>query len=298
MDFEEYLWALGDRLTIPFIRERLSRKQPMGAAHQRIMKSFREYMLVGGMPEAVQAFAASKDLGKADFAKQQILALYKNEMAAQKAENAAYVLSVFNEMPAELAKRDKRFRLAHIDPQARLRSYEGAIRWLEEAMVVNLARRIADPSDAFGSPLKAAAFKCLMMDTGLLASAAFADKPFLENALYRAVLLDQLGVNEGMLLENVVAQCLRANGRKAFFYAERDPRTRMPLMEVDFLIREGRKLIPIEVKSGKSKSLGSLTRFREKFGKRIGDGFVLHHGELKEEDGVLFLPYYNMAALL
>ena len=136
-----------------------------------------------------------------------------------------------------------------------------------------------------------------MMDTGLLVSLAFRDRPFLENELYKAILLDRLGVNEGMLLENAVAQSLRSNGHHAFFYVEKRQDARKTIMEIDFLIRQHKKIIPIEVKSGASKSIVSLKRFKEKFGKRVGTPIVLHHGELKREAEVVYLPYY-MASVM
>lgn len=141
------------------------------------------------------------------------------------------------------------------------------------------------------------AFKCYLADTGLLVSLAFSDRLYLENELYRAVLRDQLQTNEGMLVENVVAQCLKANGHRAYFYVERHPETRKTTMEIDFLIRQGKKIVPIEVKSSGSSSIKSLVRFKEKFGERIGEAIVLHHGEIKRQDDVWYLPYY-MATLL
>ena len=269
----------------------------MGALHQGMMRSFREYMLVGGMPQVVQAFVNGKDFGKADFVKQQIITLYKNDMQEQNEENLVYVRNFFDRIPSELSKHDKRYVLSHIDSSARIRNYQGPIRWLDEAMIVNLASKVDDPSAAFNFGVTAPAFKCYLSDTGLLVSLAFSDRLYLENELYRAVLRDQLQVNEGMLVENVVAQCLKANGHRAYFYVERNPATRKTTMEIDFLIRQAKKIIPIEVKSSGASSIKSLQRFKEKFGKRIGQAIVLHHGEIKRQDDVWYLPYY-MATLL
>ena len=136
-----------------------------------------------------------------------------------------------------------------------------------------------------------------MMDTGLLITLAYKDRPYLENELYKAILLDKLQVNEGMLLENMVAQNLRANGRRAYYYKETSKDTKKTVMEIDFLIRDGSKLVPIEVKSGEKKSIKSLTAFKDKYGKKVGRGIVLHHGEIRVEDNLLWLPYY-MASVL
>ena len=296
-DFEEFLWATGNEFAMQLIRDSYTGLKPMGAAHQKIMKLFREFMIVGGMPQAVQAFADTKDFAEVDFVKQQILNLYKSDMEDQNEENTVYVRNFFDRIPSELSKHDKCYRLSHIEPNARIRSYRGPINWLEEAMIINLANKVDDPSVALNLTVTAPSFKSYLMDTGLLVSLAFRNKPFIENELYKAILLDRLGVNEGMLLENVVAQCLRSNGNQAFFYVEKRPDARTNIMEIDFLIRQQRKIVPIEVKSGRSRSILSLQRFKEKFGKRIGTPIVLHHGEVMKKEETIYLPYY-MASVL
>ena len=178
----------------------------------------------------------------------------------------------FAHIPSELMRRNKRYVISHATPNARWREYEEPIHWLDASMMIDrvCAFEDIDGADDFG--LNDPVFRCYLSDTGLLVSLAFSDRPYLENELYRAVLRDQLQVNEGMLVENVVAQCLKANGHRAYFYAERNPETRKTTMEIDFLIRQGKKIVPIKVKSSGSSSIKSLVRFKEKFGKRIGEG--------------------------
>ena len=297
MDFEEFLWAQGDTLTMDFIRRQYEKRRPMGAAHQTVMNRFREYLLVGGMPQVVKAFVDGKNFEKADFVKQQIIRLYKNDMQDQNEERSAYVTNFFDQIPTELSKHDKRYVLSHIDQSARIREYRGPIRWLDEAMIITLAQNVDEPSAALNLSVSDPSFKCYLADSGLLTSLAFTDRPYLENELYKAILLDRLQVNEGMLIENVVAQCLRSNGHKIRFFVQRSKESKKTVMEIDFLIREGKKLIPIEVKSSGSSSITSLKRLKEVYGSRIGESIVLHHGEVKNEDGILYLPYY-MATVL
>lgn len=297
MDYEEFLWAQGDTITIPLLKERIQSRKAMGPLHAPVLKSFREYMLVGGMPQVVTAFGAKRDFASADFVKQQIIMLYKNDMTEQNEEKSLYVTNFFDRIPSELSQHDKRYVLSHINDQARMREYRGPIRWLDEAMIINIASKVDDPSAAFQLSISDPSFKCYLQDTGLLVSLAFSDRPFLDNDLYRAVLKDQLGVNEGMLLENIVAQCLKSAGHRAFFYTHRNSESRKVDVEVDFLIRKGKKIVPIEVKSSSSASIKSLERFKTMYGKHIDTPIVLHHGEIKYERGVLFLPYY-MAAVL
>lgn len=297
LDFEEFLWARADTFTMPLMREHFDSKKPMGALHQSMMRSFREYMLVGGMPQVVQAFTNGKDYGAADSEKQRILSFWQDGMREQSKENCDYLQAFFAQIPSELMRRNKRYVISHATPNARWREYEKPIHWLEASMMIDrvCALENIDGTDDFA--VADSVFRCYLSDTGLLVSLAFSDRPYLENELYRAVLRDQLQVNEGMLVENVVAQCLKANGHRAYFYVERHPETRKTTMEIDFLIRQGKKIVPIEVKSSGSSSIKSLLRFKEKFGKRIGEAIVLHHGEIKRQDDVWYLPYY-MATLL
>ena len=301
MDYEEYLWANGNDMIIPVLREHLSSLKPMGSLHQHIMKSYREYMLVGGMPQVVSAFTESKDFEKVDFAKEQIINLYQQDMKDQEEENPEYVTNFFDRIPSELSKHDKRYVLTHVDPNARIREYKGPIRWLDEAMIINIANNVDEPGAALNLSIADPSFKCYLMDTGLLITLAYRDRPYLENELYKSVLLDKLQVNEGMLLENMAAQNLRAKGRRVYYYKETSKETKKTVMDIDFLIRDGNKLVPIEVtsgeKSGEKKSVKSLTAFKEKFGKKVGRGIALHHGEIRPEENILWLPYY-MAAVL
>ena len=297
MDFEEYLWANNNDFVFPVLQEHKEKLKPMGAMHQQAMKLFREYMLVGGMPQAVTAFTDTKNFGDVDFAKQQIINLYRNDMEDQQEENSDYVRNFFDRIPSELSKHDKKYIISHISPNARIRDYKGAVRWLDEAMIINIANNIDEPSVAFNLNITDPSFKCYLMDTGLLVTLAYKDGSYLSNELYKAILLDKLHVNEGMLIENISAQCLRANGHNAYFYKETNSESKRTTMEIDFLIRENNKVIPIEIKSGASKSIISLQKFKEKFGNRIGDGIVLHHGEIKREKGFIFLPYYMSAVL-
>lgn len=297
MDFEEYLWAGGNDFVFPILAEHKQNLKPMGAMHQHAMKLFREYMLVGGMPQTVTSFVENRDFGKVDFIKQQIINLYRSDMEEQEEENPEYVNNFFVRIPSELSKHDKRYIISHIAPSARIREYKGAVNWLNEAMIINIANNVDDLSVAFNLDIIDPSFKCYMMDTGLLVTMANKGGTYLSNELYKAILLDKLHVNEGMIIENMVAQCLRANGHNAYFYKETNSDTKRTVMEIDFLIRNNNKVIPIEIKSGKNKSIISLRKFKDKFGKKIGEGVVLHHGEIKKEGDMIYLPYY-MAPLL
>ena len=161
----------------------------------------------------------------------------------------------------------------------------------------NLASNVDDPSAAFNLSISDLSFKCYMMDTGLLISLAYKDRPYLDNEIYKNILLDKLHVNEGMIVENIVAQSLRSNGHNTYFYKETDKDKKKTEIEIVFLVRRDSKVIPVEVKSGDNFSLKSIIKLKEKFGKRIGEGIVLHHGEVMRKDGFSYYPYY-MASFL
>lgn len=291
MDFEEFMWAMNDEITINIIKEHYNKLKPLGNLIKDVMKRFREYILVGGMPQAVVEYAKSKDFSEVDFIKQNILNLYENDIDIQKEENSTYVKNVFMHIPSELSKHDKQFVFSHIEG-ARRREYKDPIKWLNEAMIVNIAENVSDPSVAFNLSTIDPAFKCYMGDTGLLVSLAFKNKDYLENNLYEAILFDKLHVNEGMIIENIVAQSLKANGYNIYYYKKTNKESKTTAMEIDFLIRQDNKVCPIEVKSTNKFTISSLLKFKKAFNKKIGVSYVLHNGDIKIEDNIIYLPYF------
>ena len=302
LDFEEFLWANGDTFTMDIIREHYQKIKPFGVKLNReILRRFREYMCVGGMPQAVVAFVKTKDYERVDFAKREIITLYRNDIKEQDEENSEYVGNILDNIPSELEKHDSasktnEFRFARINKNARLREYKGPLRWLDEAMIVNVARNTTDPSPALTLNLDDQRFKCYMMDTGLLINLSFGDGNFIDNDFYGAILTDRLHINEGMFVENIIAQCLRTNGHKLVFYVEYNEQGKLET-EIDFLIRKDRKVIPIEAKSGKTYTVKSLEKFKKKFSNKIGLQYVLHEGDIKREDEIIYLPYYIASVL-
>ena len=299
LDFEEFLWALGDDKTVPLVRDSYEKLKPLGIhLHKDILRKFREYMCVGGMPQPVVQYVKTKSFERVDFAKKEILALYRNDIKEQEEENSVYIGNILDNIPSELSKHDKssEFILSHVDKNARYREYGGPINWLDEAMIATIARNITDPSPALTLSMDDVRFKCYLLDTGLLINLAFGDGSYLDNEFYKAILADKLHVNEGMFVENVVAQCLRSHGHKILFYVERNEAGKT-VMEIDFLIRKDRKVIPIEAKSAAASSIKSLTNFKKKFSNRIGLQYLLYDGDVKRDGELIYLPYY-MASVL
>ncbi len=293
MDFEEFLWAMGDTVTVPLIKACFESKKPLGQAlHRKIMNDFRQYVLVGGMPQSVAAYLNGKDFEASDMAKRRILKLYHDDVSKFAEGYEDKVFALFDGIPAQLSKKEKKYKLSSLGKKARFRSYEDSFIWLNESMIVNTCFNATDPNVGLALSADHSTQKCYMADTGLLVTQTFMDKAFKENGLYRAILFDKLSINEGMIMENVVAQMLRTNGHKLYFYSRSDATNRKNDMEIDFLITEGNKICPIEVKSNNYVSHSSLDKFRDKFSSKIGNSYILYSKDVIVKDGIIHLPIY------
>ena len=293
LDFEEFLWAIEDTVTVPMLKECFEKKKPLGEAiHRKTMNSFKQYMLVGGMPQAVLAYLPDKSFERADKAKRNIINLYREDVTKFAEGYEDKVFAVFDNIPAQLSRKEKKYKITSLQPSARFRNYEDAFVWLHEAMIVNQCFNCTDPNIGLALSADHATQKCYMADTGLLVTLAFMDVPFVQNELYKAILFDNLNINEGMLMENIVAQTLRFNGHKLYFYSRSDTEHRENHMEIDFLISEGKKISPIEVKSSKYQTHSSLDKFIAKFKGRYSQPYILCTKDLNMKDGILHLPLY------
>lgn len=293
MDFEEFLWAMGDEATYPLIKQCFETKTPLGAAlHRKIMNDFRQYILVGGMPQSVIAYIDGKNFEASDIAKRRILNLYREDVVKFAEGYEDKVFAVFDGIPGQLSKKAKRYKLSSLGETARFRSFEDSFIWLNEAMVVNNCFNSTDPHIGLALSSDHATQKCYMADTGLLVTHTFKDKKYTDNELYRAILFDKLNINEGMLMENIVAQMLRLKRERLYFYSRSDSVSRENHMEIDFLITEGKKIAPVEVKSGNYRSHSSIDKFRKHFSTVIGNSYILYTKDVMVKDGIIHLPLY------
>jgi hypothetical protein len=302
MDFEEFLWAKGDELTMPFIRDCFARLAPLGPLHRKAMDLFRQYLIVGGMPQAVKAFAEGADFTRVDRVKRDILALYRNDIQHYTDELVDKVTNIWDTLPSQLQKHEKKFRLSALKGEARFRTYETSFFWLKEADVVNICYGATEPSIGLSMKQDDSTLKLYMADTGLLISHAFNEKQIMGEELYKKLLLDKLEVNEGMLVENIVAQMLRAAGHRLYFYSSYNKQDAEGTMEIDFLIAKPvitsrHNISPIEVKSSSGYRLSSLRKCIRKFGEQLSTPYVLHSADVKTEDGIVYLPLYMTPCL-
>lgn len=297
MDFEEFLWAMGDEMIMPYIRSQFEKKKPMGAFHRRAMDYFRRYMIVGGMPQAVKKYIETRDFVKVDEVKRDILALYRNDIKKYADNQETNVSAIFEEIPGQLQKHEKTFRLSALREDARMRDYSQAFFWLSDAKVINCCYNSTEPSIGLKLNEDRTTLKCYLNDTGLLISHAFDERGIVTEDLYRKLMFDKLEVNQGMLVENIVSQMLKASGHNLFFFSNSSRASAEDRMEIDFLIAKQtttsrHNISPIEVKSGARYALTSLTKCMTKYANDLSTPYVLHDKDLKIEDGIVFLPLY------
>lgn len=293
LDFEEFLWAFGDETTVPLLQECFKKQMPLGQAlHRKTMNLFREYMLVGGMPQSVIAYQENKDFSASDRIKRRILKLYRDDVTKFAGHQTSKVLSIFDGIPSQLSQKEKKYNLSSLGKNARLRAYEDAFIWLREAMVVNTCFNATEPTVGLNLNTERTTQKCYMADTGLLVTHTFSDDNFSDNELYRDILLDKLNVNEGMIAENVVAQELRSHGHKLFFFSRSDSSERTNNIEIDFLLRSKRKICPVEVKSASYQHHASLDKFYNKYSDTLGQAYILYTKDIMKKNNILHLPLY------
>lgn len=295
LDFAEFLDATGESMIGERIRDCFSQRRPLGpGVHEKALRLFRRYMVVGGMPQSVEAYISSEDgnMEASDMAKREILSLYDSDIGKYAKGYASKVRAIFRTIPSALSKHEKKFHLSSINSNARMRRYENAFLWLADAMVANIAYNATSPEVGLDMNLENSSFKCYSLDTGLLLTQAMGVGRETDPRLLRSVLYDNLGINEGMFFENVVAQSLVASGRNLYFFSRKDQRSSENTMEIDFLVRNGIKICPVEVKSGNYRAHTSLDRFIGKYAKRLGTRYVVCTSDWREAGGITYLPIY------
>ena len=298
MDFEEFLWAMGEEMLMPYIRDCYEKMQPLAQSlHRRAMDYFRQYLIVGGMPQAVEKYVSTKSFERTDRIKRDIIELYRADIRKYAKGYESKVLKIFDTIPGQLQKHEKKFRLSALKQRARFREYESSFFWLEDAMVVNVCYAATEPSVGLKLKEDDSTLKCYMGDTGLLISLAFDERTITGEELFRKLMLDKLEINKGMLVENIVAQMLKASGHELYFFSNYSKENAEETMEIDFLVRKPtvssrHNISPIEVKSSRNYTTSSLTKFRKKYDSQLSVSYIIHSGNLKQEGEIIYLPLY------
>jgi len=293
LDFEEFLWAIGDDSVVPYIQFCYEKKTQVGQAmHRKVMNLFRQYIIVGGMPQAVLAYVNRSNFEAADTEKRDILKLYRSDITKYAAGYKGKVISIFDGLPGQLSKKEKTYKLSSVVKNARFRDYENAFMWLSDGMIANPCFNATDPGYGLALSFEHSTHKLYMADTGLLITHTFSSKKNIPDEIYHAILRDKLNINEGMIMENIAAQMFRCNSHRLFFYSRSDSVSRANTMEIDFLINVGGKICPVEVKSSAYRAHSSLDKFRKKFASTLGDAYILYGKDVMIKDSVVHLPMY------
>ena len=288
MDYEEFRWALGDTVTVPLLKTFWEKKIPLGAAHRDAMRNLRLYLLVGGMPQAVNAYLDTNNLRMVDEVKRKIILLYREDFA--KIDKTDKVSNLFMSVPAALSRNASRYVPSSIIGNVADDKMSELLMNLEDSKTVNIAHHADDPN--IGIPVSANydKFKIFLADTGLFVTLAFWDKDFTENIIYDKLLSDKLSVNLGYVYENLIAQMLVASGNRLFYHTWK--KDEKHYYEIDFLLSRGAKLCPVEVKSSGYKAHASLDAFCDKYSARVGSRYLIYTKDLTKDNGTTLLPAY------
>ena len=290
MDFEEFKWALGDTVTIKLLRESFEKYQPLGDdLNRRMMRDFRLYMLVGGMPKAVSTYIETNNMRLVDEEKRDILRLYESDF--MKIDSTGKAAMLFKSIPSQLEKNASRYQVSSVLENQRNSTVLELISEMESSTTVLVSYKSDDPNAGLTRTKDLENFKLFVCDTGLFTTMLFMDKDFTENIIYEKLLSDKLSVNLGYLYENVVAQILKANGNSLFYYTFLDEKSRHNF-EIDFLLARNNKVCPIEIKSSGYKTHASLDAFSEKYSSRILNKYLVYTKDLGKDKDVFSVPVY------
>lgn len=295
MDFEEFLWAVNDNVTANTIKMLIENKKPAGnALHRNIMKIFRLYMLIGGMPQAIETYLEKNNLQLVDETKREIIDLYEEDFT--KIDGTGLAGDIYDAIPSNLYKNASRYILSSAREGVRSTQVREIIPDMLSSFTVNISYRSNDPNVGLSLEKDTEHYKLFLSDVGLFITLAFKDKKYTENDIYNKLLLDKLEANLGYVYENAVAQMLVAKGHNLFYHTMENENSNH-LYEIDFLISSGNKICPIEVKSGNYRAHKSLDVFGEKYKKRIKEKYVIHTKDYKYENGIHYIPIYMVPFL-
>lgn len=295
MDFEEFLWAIGDEITAETIKHLLQSKKPAGnAMHRNLMRIFRLYMLIGGMPQAIETYIDKNNLQLVDEAKREIVDLYEEDFV--KIDGSGLAGDIYDAIPANLSGNASRYILSSARVGIRSEQVRELIPDMLSSYTVNIAYHANNPSVGMALEKDAGRYKLFTSDVGLFVTLAFKDKKYTENLIYNKLLSDKLDANLGYVYENAVAQILTANGNNLFYYTMESD-TSNHLYEIDFLLSRGDKICPLEVKSGNYRAHKSLDVFCDKFSSRVREKYVVHTKDYKWENGINYIPVYMIPFL-
>lgn len=288
MDFEEFYRALGNDTTFGILRQFWERKHPLETSHRKLMRDLRLYMLVGGMPQAVDTYLKTNNLQAVDEKKREIIELYEDDF--NKIDKTGRAAQLFDAIPPQLTGNAGRYQISSVLENQDAQRVAEIVADMADSMAVTLAYHVNDPVVGMPMTKNIYRYKMFVADTGLFVTLAFREKSFTENVIYSKLLSDKLEANLGYIYENLVAQMLRSAGNELFYYTF--PTENNHNYEIDFLLSRGNKLCPIEVKSSGYKTHKSLDAFCEKFSSRVGERYLIYTKDFVKNGETTCLPAY------
>lgn len=295
MDYEEFLWAIGDNATFSLLKKCFEMDQGLGdAINRKQLRQFRLYMLVGGMPQAVSTYIETNNFRKVDEIKRDILNLYESDFA--KIDPTGRLAMLFDAIPAQLNKNAARYQTSSVLKGEKQDKILELIAELKDSKTVLVAYNTNDPDAGMSNTRDLSRFKLFLSDTGLFVTLMFKDKDFTENEIYQRLLNDKLSVNLGYLYENIVAQSLASNGNELFYHTIMNENSKHNY-EVDFILARKNKIIPIEVKSSGYKTHKSLDVFTEKYSGRISKRYLVYTKDMSKDQDIFCIPVYMVPFL-
>ena len=300
MDYEEFMWAIGND-TYGVLRDLYKLGKPVGnSLNRKLMRDFRIYMAVGGMPQAVEAYVAGKSYQQIDRVKREILHLYEGDLRKYDKTTQGRAAAVFRSLPQQLSGRNAHFTYAKVEKGSRAAQYVDTMHWIDESGMANICCNVTDPQislDLFADP---ANIKLYMGDTGLLVTQIFQSEKSTGDDIYKALIFNKLGINQGMIMENVVSQMLKANGHGLYFHEyeyQAEGNAKPSKYEIDFLLVKDKGLCPIEVKSSAYRNHKSFDYFGKKYPIKLRDQYIIYTKDLKTDDKLCYIPLYMTLCL-
>ena len=291
MDYEEFRWALEDEVTVPLMKETFERHQGVGdAVCRKLMRDFRLYMLVGGMPQAVNAYLDTKNLSEVDAKKREIIELYAEDF--RRIDPTGRATRLFMAAPSQLTGNASRYQVTSVLGRSQdVDEMEELIQDMEDSMAVNFSYHANDPSVGLSQHKNMLQYKMYVGDTGLFVTMAFWDNAVTDNIIYQKLLSDKLATDLGYVYENVVAQMLRSQGEKLYYHTWPTPSGKHNY-EIDFILSRGHKIVPVEVKSSGYKTHKSMDEFCIKFASQVGQRYLVYTKDQRKDEGLFLIPAY------
>ena len=303
VNFNEFMKAMNEDILLEYIGTCWKKKEPLDREmHVKAMRLFKEYMLVGGMPQSIVAYKDNnRDFYASDIEKRDILGLYRDDIKKASKRYSSRVSAIFDNIPGYLAKHEKKVVLSKIENNARFSQYDDPLFWLDDSMICNLCYKCSDPNVGFALNKEDSEVKCYMGDTGLLVSLAFSENEITDQQLYKLIMDGKLSLNEGMIYENMIAQMIAAEGKKLYFYTRYSEEKHRNDIEIDFLLsnesKTQLKIFPIEVKSAKNYKTMSLERFNSLYSQRIAQSLIIHPKNFVYGENIIKIPPYMFTSV-